>query len=74
MAGTSLASGIPTLKLTYPTDLTENGLSFDDAAARLQQYLDQIGINVTLQPAVYPGRPGVLPGRHRSARALVLGP
>lgn len=42
--------GHPSLKLTYPTDLTVNGLSFDDAAARLEQYLDQIGINVTLQP------------------------
>ncbi len=42
--------GHPSLKLTYPTGLTANGLSFDDAAARLEQYLDQIGINVTLQP------------------------
>jgi peptide/nickel transport system substrate-binding protein len=42
--------GHPTLNLTYPTDLTENGLSFDDLAARLQQYLDQIGITVKLQP------------------------
>ena len=42
--------GHPSLKLTYPTGLTVNGLSFDDAAARLEQYLDQIGINVTLQP------------------------
>ena len=42
--------GHPSLKLTYPTDFTLNGLSFDDAAARLQQYLDQIGLNVTLQP------------------------
>ncbi len=42
--------GNPTLNLTYPTDLTENGLSFDDLAARLQQYLDQIGITVKLQP------------------------
>jgi peptide/nickel transport system substrate-binding protein len=42
--------GHPSLKLTYPTALTVNGLSFDDAAARLEQYLDQIGINVTLQP------------------------
>ena len=42
--------GHPSLKLTYPTGITVNGLSFDDAAARLEQYLDQIGINVTLQP------------------------
>ncbi len=42
--------GHPALKLTYPTGITVNGLTFDDAAARLQQYLDQIGINVTLQP------------------------
>jgi peptide/nickel transport system substrate-binding protein len=42
--------GHPSLKLTYPTGITVNGLTFDDAAARLQQYLDQIGINVTLQP------------------------
>ena len=49
----SLASGTPSLKLTYPTGLTENGLSFDDAAARLEQYLDQIGITVNLQPQSY---------------------
>ncbi len=42
--------GHPSLKLTYPTGITVNGLSFDDAAARVEQYLDQIGINVTLQP------------------------
>ena len=42
--------GHPSIKLTYPTGITVNGLSFDDAAARLEQYLDQIGINVTLQP------------------------
>ena len=42
--------GHPSLKLTYPTGITVNGLSFDDTAARLEQYLDQIGINVTLQP------------------------
>jgi peptide/nickel transport system substrate-binding protein len=42
--------GNPSLKLTYPTGLTENGVSFDDVAARLQQYLDQIGLKVTLQP------------------------
>ncbi len=42
--------GHPSIKLTYPTGLTVNGLSFDDAAARVEQYLDQIGINVTLQP------------------------
>jgi peptide/nickel transport system substrate-binding protein len=42
--------GHPSLKLTYPTGITVNGLTFDDAAARLEQYLDQIGINVTLQP------------------------
>ena len=42
--------GHPTLKLTYPTAITVNGLSFDDAAARVAQYIQQIGINVTLQP------------------------
>lgn len=42
--------GHPSLKLTYPTGITVNGLTFDDAAARLEQYIDQIGINVTLQP------------------------
>jgi peptide/nickel transport system substrate-binding protein len=42
--------GHPSLKLTYPTGITVNGLTFDEAAARLQQYIDQIGINVTLQP------------------------
>ncbi len=40
----------PAIKLTYPTGLTVNGLTFDDAAARVQQYLQQVGINVTLQP------------------------
>lgn len=38
------------LKLTYPTGLTVNGLTFDAAAQRIQQYLQQVGINVTLQP------------------------
>jgi peptide/nickel transport system substrate-binding protein len=42
--------GHPSLKLTYPTGLTVNGLTFDDVAARLQQYIDEIGINITLQP------------------------
>jgi len=42
--------GHPSLKLTYPTAITVNGLSFDDAAARVAQYISQIGINVTLQP------------------------
>lgn len=42
--------GHPSIKLTYPTGITVNGLSFDDAAARVEQYLDQIGIKVTLQP------------------------
>jgi peptide/nickel transport system substrate-binding protein len=42
--------GTPSIKLTYPTGITVNGLSFDDAAARVEQYLDQVGINVTLQP------------------------
>ena len=42
--------GHPSIKLTYPTGITVNGLSFDDAAARSEQYLDQIGINVSLQP------------------------
>lgn len=37
-------------KLTYPTQITVNGLSFDDAAQRLVQYLQQVGINVSLQP------------------------
>lgn len=42
--------GHPVVTLTYPTQLTENGLSFDDLAARLEQYLNQIGITVKLQP------------------------
>jgi peptide/nickel transport system substrate-binding protein len=42
--------GHPSIKLTYPTGITVNGLTFDDTAARVQQYLDQVGINVTLQP------------------------
>jgi len=42
--------GHPKLTLTYPTAITVNGLSFDDAAARVEQYLDQVGFDVTLQP------------------------
>lgn len=38
------------LKLTYPTGLTVNGLTFDAAAQRVQQDLQQVGINVSLQP------------------------
>jgi len=41
--------GHPTLNLVYPSDIQVNGLSFGDLAARIQQELQQVGINVKLQ-------------------------
>src|SRR5260370_27256620 len=45
------ASGVghPTLNLIYPSDIQVNGISFGDMAARVQQNLAQVGINVQLQ-------------------------
>jgi peptide/nickel transport system substrate-binding protein len=45
------ASGVghPTLNLVYPSDIQVNGISFADLAARVQQDLQQVGINVQLQ-------------------------
>lgn len=45
------ASGVghPTLTLVYPSDIQVNGISFGDLAARVQQDLQQVGINVQLQ-------------------------
>src|SRR5260370_34096323 len=45
------ASGVghPTLNLIYPSDIQVNGISFGDLAARVQQNLQQVGINVNLQ-------------------------
>jgi peptide/nickel transport system substrate-binding protein len=45
------ASGVghPTLSLVYPSDIQVNGISFGDLAARVQQDLQQVGINVQLQ-------------------------
>jgi peptide/nickel transport system substrate-binding protein len=45
------ASGLknPTVTLSYPSDLAENGISFGDLAARVQQDLAQVGITVKLQ-------------------------
>jgi peptide/nickel transport system substrate-binding protein len=45
------ASGVghPTLNLVYPSDIQVNGISFGDLAARVQQDLQAIGINVKLQ-------------------------
>ena len=45
------ASGLkqPTVTLSYPSDLSENGISFGDLAARVQQDLQQVGITVKLQ-------------------------
>jgi len=45
------ASGVghPTLNLVYPSDIQVNGLSFGDLAARIQQELQAVGINVKLQ-------------------------
>ncbi|MFL6139959.1 MAG: ABC transporter substrate-binding protein [Frankiaceae bacterium] len=41
----------PTVTLGYPSDLQVNGLSFGDLAARIQQNLKEVGINVKLAPA-----------------------
>jgi peptide/nickel transport system substrate-binding protein len=45
------ASGLghPTVTMTYPSDLSVNGISFGDLAARVQQELAQVGITVKLQ-------------------------
>jgi peptide/nickel transport system substrate-binding protein len=45
------ASGLghPTVTMVYPSDLSVNGLSFGDLAARVQQQLAQVGITVKLQ-------------------------
>jgi len=45
------ASGLghPTVTLVYPSDLPVNGISLADLAARVQQDLQQVGINVQLQ-------------------------
>jgi peptide/nickel transport system substrate-binding protein len=45
------ASGVghPTLNLVYPSDIQVNGISFGTLAARVQQDLQQVGINVKLQ-------------------------
>lgn len=45
------ASGVghPTLNLVYPSDVQVNGISFGTLAARVQQDLQQVGINVQLQ-------------------------
>ena len=45
------ASGLghPTVTMTYPSDLSVNGISFGDLAARVQQDLAQVGITVKLQ-------------------------
>ncbi|HEY6789555.1 MAG TPA: ABC transporter substrate-binding protein [Trebonia sp.] len=45
------ASGLghPTVTMSYPSDLSVNGISFGDLAARVQQDLAQVGITVKLQ-------------------------
>jgi peptide/nickel transport system substrate-binding protein len=45
------ASGLghPTVTMVYPSDLSVNGISFGDLAARVQQELAQVGITVKLQ-------------------------
>jgi peptide/nickel transport system substrate-binding protein len=45
------ASGLghPTVTMDYPSDLSVNGISFGDLAARVQQQLAQVGITVKLQ-------------------------
>ena len=42
-------AGHPTLNLVYPSDIQVNGISFGDLAARVQQDLQAVGINVKLQ-------------------------
>jgi peptide/nickel transport system substrate-binding protein len=45
------ASGLghPTVTMVYPSDLSVNGISFGDLAARVQQQLAQVGITVSLE-------------------------
>lgn len=45
------ASGLghPSVTMSYPSDLSVNGISFGDLAARVQQDLAQVGITVKLQ-------------------------
>src|SRR5579863_6863347 len=45
------ASGVghPSMSLVYPSDIQVNGISFGTLAARVQQDLQQVGINVQLQ-------------------------
>ena len=47
------ASGVknPTVKLSYASDLTFDGLSFQSIAERIQAQLKEVGITVTLAPA-----------------------
>ncbi len=42
-------AGRPALTLVYPSDIQVNGISFGTLAARVQQDLQQVGINVQLQ-------------------------
>ncbi len=46
---TASGLGHPTVTMTYPSDLSVNGISFGDLAARVQQQLAQVGITVKLQ-------------------------
>ena len=60
------ASGLgnPTVTMVYPSDLSVNGISFGDLAARVQQDLAQVGITVQAAGPVDPGGAEQLPGRH----------
>ncbi|MBZ9938855.1 ABC transporter substrate-binding protein [Mesorhizobium sp. BR1-1-16] len=46
-------SGIkdPTIELTYVSDITKNGVSFADVAAKMQSDLKDVGITATLKPS-----------------------
>ena len=70
------ASGVghPTLNLVYPSDIQVNGISFGDLAARVQQDLQQVGINVQAAGPVDPGRAQQLPRRPGADGPVVLGP
>lgn len=39
------------VELEFPSDFTKNGLSFETIAQRIQQQLQEVGINVVLNPA-----------------------
>ena len=69
------ASGLghPTLTMDYPSDLSVNGISFGDLAARVQQELAQVGITVKLQGQSIQVALNSYRGGHRSRWACGTG-